>query len=67
MDAGLQLDEGPVVLQPDDLADQPLADLVALLDRGPRVGVELLQPERDVARLRIDGEHHRLDGVAHGE
>ena len=27
----------------------------------PRVGLDLLQAERDPARRRIDAEHHRVD------
>src|SRR5438128_12418597 len=45
VDPGLQLDERAEVGEADDLARHPRAHRIALLDRGPRVGLDLLEPE----------------------
>ena len=58
MDAGLQLDEGPIVLQPDDLTDQPLANLVALLDRR-----RLLVAQGHALGRAVELEHDHVDLV----
>ena len=57
LDALLELDECAVVGDRDDLALDAVADLVLLLDALPRVGLELLQAERDALLLGIEVEH----------
>ncbi len=67
VDALLEADEDPEV---GDVADQALdlrANGIGLLDHAPGVGLDLLHPQRDLALLLVDVEHHRLDLVAHGE
>src|SRR5882762_8009042 len=50
-----------------EVAHLPLdarADRVLLGQLVPRVGLDLLEAERDAPRRGIDAEHHRVDGVA---
>src|SRR4029453_2074698 len=50
-----------------DVADRPAhlrPDRVLLLDHAPRIGLDLLHAERDLAVVLVDVEHHRLDLVA---
>src|SRR4029453_4602201 len=60
----LQLDERAEVGKADDLARHPRAHRIALLDRGPRVGLDLLEPERDPFVLAVEIEDLRLDLLA---
>src|SRR5256885_476001 len=46
------------------LARDARADRILLGQLVPRIALDLLQPERDAPRPRIDTEHHRLDRVA---
>src|SRR3989440_2755682 len=59
--AGLELDERAEVGEPDDLAGDARAHRVALGDRRPRVGLDLLEPEGDPLVLLVDVEDLRLD------
>src|SRR5438876_2896 len=59
--AGLELDERAEVREPDDLAGDARAHRVALGDRRPRVGLDLLEPEGDPLVLLVDVEDLRLD------
>src|SRR5438034_1987890 len=59
--AGLELDERAEVREPNDLAGDARAHRVALGDRRPRVGLDLLEPERDPLVLLVDVEDLRLD------
>src|SRR5437870_9316866 len=61
---GLQLDERAEVGEADDLARHPRAHRIALLDRGPRVGLDLLEPEGDPLVLAIEIQDLRLDLLA---
>src|SRR5438445_3948761 len=61
---GLQLDERTEVGEADDLARHPRAHRIALLDRGPRVGLDLLEPEGDPLVLAIEIQDLRLDLLA---
>jgi hypothetical protein len=57
LDALLQLDECAVVGDRDHAALDAVADPVLLLDALPRIGLELLQAERDALLLGIEVEH----------
>src|SRR5256886_11467225 len=59
--AGLELDERAEVREPDDLAGDARAHRVALGDRRPRVGLDLLEPEGDPLVLLVDVEDLRLE------
>src|SRR5207244_12004745 len=59
--AGLELDERAEVGEADDLAGGPRARRVALVDRRPRVGLVLLDAERDRLVVRVDVEDLRLE------
>ena len=64
VDALFDFDEGAEVRQ---LAHPPLhhrADAIAVLDGGPRIGLELLDAERNPPVLRFHFQHHGLDVVA---
>src|SRR5438445_775837 len=61
---GLQLDERAEVGEADDLARHPRAHRIALLDRGPRIGLDLLEPEGDPLDLAIEIQDLRLDLLA---
>src|SRR3989338_6360296 len=61
VDAGLELDEGAEVGQTDDLAGDPRAHRGALGDGRPRVGLDLLEPERDALVLLVHVEDLRLE------
>ena len=61
LDAGDDLDEGA---ERDDLRDAPLDDVALLVGVDhllPRVGLRLLEPERDPLALAVDVEHLDLD------
>ena len=60
-DARLELDERAVVGDVGDAAFQLLADLVARLDRRPRIFLQLLHAERDAVRLVVDLDDAHLD------
>jgi hypothetical protein len=47
-----------------DLAGDLGADRVLPARVVPRIGLDLLETERNAARRRIHAEHHRVDGVA---
>ncbi len=66
-DAGLDFNEGTEVGKARDCAGDALADLVALGGRFPRLGLKLLQAERNLLRFRIDLEDADLDLLADGE
>src|SRR6185436_7721674 len=57
LDPLLQLHEGAVIGDRDDLALDPLGDRVPLVDVFPRIGRELLHAEGDALLLRIEREH----------
>jgi len=60
LDPRFQLDECAELGDPGDVPFQYLADLVGVQRRRPRVGLKLLQPERDLALFVVDAED--LDG-----
>src|SRR3989454_560826 len=62
--AGLQLDERAEVGEAHDLPGDSRAHRVALRDRGPRIGLDLLEPERDPLGGAVDLEHDHFDLVA---
>src|SRR5574338_205472 len=64
LDARLELDEGAVVRERDDLAAHAAADRVAHRGVAPRVGLDLLEPERDALALRVEAQHLHPDLVA---
>src|SRR5437867_3939061 len=57
----LQLDEGTEVGETDDLPGDPRAHRVPLGHGGPRVGLDLLEPERDALVLAIEVQDLRLE------
>src|SRR5262245_60321677 len=59
-----ELHERAEVRHPDDLPFDGVADVVLLEELVPDVGLELLEAQREALVLRVDVEHHRLDGVA---
>src|SRR5436190_12173461 len=72
--AGLELDERAEVGQVAHLPRDPRPRAVALLDRRPRVGLDLFHAERDALRGAVDVEHdhvhlvadvHQLGGMTH--
>src|SRR2546426_10393705 len=63
--AGLELDERAEVGQVAHLARDARPGVVALLDRRPRVGLDLLHPERDALGGAVDVEDDHVDLVAH--
>src|SRR5688572_1538621 len=63
LDAWLQLDEGAVVGEADDLAAHARADGIAVLDRRPRILHELLVAERDALGCRVVLEDDDIDLV----
>src|SRR5213596_3355055 len=62
--AGLELDERAEVGQVAHLARDARPGVVALLDRRPRVGLDLLHPERDALAGAVDVEDDHVDLVA---
>ena len=62
-DARLELDEGAVVGQADDLAADARADRIAIHHVRPRIGDELLVAERDALGRRVVLEHDHVDLV----
>src|SRR5881397_1930312 len=64
LDTWLELDEGAVVGQADDLALGLGAGRVRLLDSLPRIRRLLLVAERHPSGLAVEVEHHDLDLVA---
>src|SRR5438445_1787762 len=62
--AGLQLDERPEVGQVAHLARDARPGVVALLDRRPRVGLDLLHHGRDALAGAVDVEDDHVDLVA---
>ena len=73
-DALLQLDESAVVRDRHHLAVYAHADRVLEVDVGPRIGKQLLEPERDPLPLPVDVEDldielladaHHVGGVSH--
>ena len=64
LDAGLELDERAVVGERDHLAADALADRVAHRRVAPRIGLDLLQAQRDALGLRVEAQHLHLDLVA---
>src|SRR5215211_6241155 len=61
LDARLELDEGAVVRDADDLPLDTRADGILLGDVLPRVALELLETERDALTLPVDVEHLDLE------
>ena len=61
LDPLLELHEGAVGHDVHDLAGDPGADRVFLLDVFPRAGRLLLEPERDLFAVLVDVQHHHLD------
>ena len=59
-DARLEFDERAELREARHAAGVDLADLVGRRHRRPRIGDQLLQPERDLLRLVVDAQH--LDG-----
>jgi hypothetical protein len=64
VDARLQLDEGAEVRQVAHAPGDPVADRVPLVDRGPRIRLDLLHAERDALGGLVHVEHHHVDLVA---
>src|SRR4051794_1264480 len=64
VDLLFHLDEGAELGQVTDLALDLRADGVLVGEVVPRVGFDLLQPERNAPRGGVDAEHHRVDRVA---
>ncbi len=64
LDALLQFDERAVIGDAHDLALDPQSDRIALRDLGPRVGHDLLHPQRNALALGVVLEHNDLDLVA---
>ena len=64
LDAGLELHERAVVGERHDLAADAQADRVAVADRDPRVGLGLLQAERDALGLGVELQHAHAHLVA---
>ena len=64
LDAGLQFDEGAVVGDVGDAADELGADRIFLLDAFPRIGLKLLDAEADALGLRIEADDLHLDRLA---
>ena len=64
VDALLELDERAEVGQVADLALDAHARRVLLVERQPRIRLDLLEAERDLLVGLVDLEHHRLDDVA---
>src|SRR5690606_14436801 len=64
VDAAGQADEHAEVRDRLDLARHPVALVVVLGELRPRIGLALLQPERDAAAVLVDVEHHDFDLVA---
>src|SRR5262249_19722594 len=64
LDAFLDLHEYPEIRHRADLAVDPRVQRVALRDRVPWIGAELLDPEADPFIFRIDSAPDRLDLVA---
>src|SRR3989338_3686582 len=67
LDAGLQLDEGPVVCEAHDAAGHLGSDRVLGLDDLPRIGAALLVAQRHAAGLFVEVQNHHLDLIAHLE
>ena len=65
VDALLDLDERAEIGQFADPAFDHGADGVAIRDRGPRIGFELLHAERDAAVFRLHIQNHGLHLIAH--
>src|SRR5436190_663285 len=63
-DALIELDEGAEVGQVADLSLDLRADRILLGQLVPRVGLNLLETERNAPRGWIDAEHHRVHAVA---
>ncbi len=63
LDPLLELDEGAVAHDVDDLARDPGADRVLLLDVFPRAGRLLLEAEGDLLAVLVDVQDHDLDLV----
>ena len=63
LDALLELDEGAVAHDVDDLARDAGADRVLRLDVLPRAGRLLLEAERDLLAVLVDVQDHDLDLV----
>ena len=63
LDALLELDEGAVAHDVDDLAGDAGADRVLLLDVFPRAGGLLLEAQRDLFAVLVDVQDHDLDLV----
>src|SRR6266480_2543556 len=61
VDARLQLDERAEVREPHDLARDARAHRIALRDRRPGVGLDLLEPEGDPLVLLVDVQDLRID------
>ena len=62
--ARLELDKGTVVREGHDFALKPFANRIAVARVDPRVGLELLEAERDPFGLRIELQHLDLDLVS---
>src|SRR3989454_8257177 len=62
--AGLELDERAEISEVPDAPQHARAGLVALLDRRPGIGLDLLHAERDPLGGAVDVEHDHLDVVA---
>ena len=61
LDARLQLDEGAVAHDVDDLAGVPAADRVLVVDVGPRAGRLLLEAQGDLFLLLVHREDVDLE------
>src|SRR5476651_1798357 len=64
VDLLFHFDERAELRQVADLAADLRADRVLLGQVVPRVGLDLLEAERDAARRRVHAEHHRVHRVA---
>src|SRR6266403_1268511 len=63
LDAPLDLDEGAVIGEADDLAADARVDRQALGDGRPRIGHDLLHAERDALALRVVLEDDHLHAI----
>ena len=61
LDPLLELDERTVVRDRDDLSADTSTDRVLLVDVGPGIRHELLQPQRDALAVPIDIQHLHVD------
>src|SRR5688572_29965541 len=67
VDPRLDLDERTEAREVAHLAGDPRTHRVLEREHHPRILLRLLHAERDLLLVRVDLEHHRLDGLADGD